>query len=333
MSSNMTLLIMGFCVAAVFAITGCGDSGGGSITRVQKLQEKVVALSTIDITETTTKAKVYLGTDDRFTTSNSGTTLYGGPGYDIVTIGSGVNNVTLDQNVDQINFSGPSTNYVFRQTGNLINVFDTAGTTLLVKAPVQGDTDGTMLSFSDQLISASLGVGSVMKLVTVLNPQVTIVTSKGTIVVELYPAKAPITVKNFLAYVNEGFYSNTLFHRVVSGFVVQGGGLTTSGAKAPTHSPITLEPPSATGLTNAIGTIAMARTPTLNSATSQFFFNTVDNNTSTGNNLDAPIGQGYAVFGSVISGMEVVQLIGATPTTDQTLLSDLVSIISITQTK
>jgi peptidyl-prolyl cis-trans isomerase A (cyclophilin A) len=329
----MTLLIMGFCVAVVFAIAGCGDSGGGSVARVQKLQEKVAALSTIDITETSTKANVYLGTDDRFTISNSGTTLYGGPGYDTVTIGSGVHSATLDQNVDQINFSGTSTNYVFRQTGNLINVFDAAGTTLLVKAPVQGDTDGTMLSFSDQLISASLGVGSVMKLVTVLNPHVTIVTSKGTIVVELYPAKAPITVRNFLTYVNEGFYSNTLFHRVVTGFVVQGGGFTTSGAKAPTHTPITLEPPSATGLTNAIGTIAMARTTALNSATSQFFFNTVDNNTSSGNNLDTPTGQGYAVFGSVISGMDVVQLIGATPTTDQTLLSDLVSIISITQTK
>jgi len=243
-----------------------------------------------------------------------------------------VNVVSLDQNVEQINFSDALNNYVFKQTGNLINIFDVTGATLLAKAPVQGDSDGTILSFSDLLISASLDSGSVMRLVAVANPQVTIVTTKGTIIVELYPSKAPITVRNFLTYVNEGFYNNTLFHRVITGFVVQGGGLTTSGAKA-AHSPIALEPPTSTGLTNAVGTIAMARTADLNSATSQFFFNTTDNNSSSGNNLDLPTGQGYAVFGSVISGMDVVKLIEATPTNDQTLLSDLVSVISMTKTK
>lgn len=165
------------------------------------------------------------------------------------------------------------------------------------------------------------------------NPQVTITTGKGTVVVELYPGKAPITVINFLSYVHEGFYSNTLFHRVVPGFVVQGGGYSTSGYLKATHLSIPLEPPSSTGLTNAIGTIAMARTSELNSATSQFFFNTVDNNSSAGNNLDMPAGQGYAVFGSVISGMDVVKLIEAAPIVDPTLVSSYVTIVSMNQTR
>ncbi|HXE98226.1 MAG TPA: peptidylprolyl isomerase [Dongiaceae bacterium] len=176
--------------------------------------------------------------------------------------------------------------------------------------------------------------GAVLKTaaLTVPNPQVTMATSKGTIVVELDPAKAPLTVNNFLGYVHEGFYGSTVFHRVVPGFVVQGGGFSTAGVQKATHSPITLEPPSATGLTNALGTIAMARTTELNSATSQFFINTVDNNTDTGNNLDTSSG-GYAVFGSVIQGMDVVRQIEATPVTNQTLFSDLVSVTSMTQTR
>ena len=361
MTRRFTSLIMGLSTAVLLVMTGCGDSGSGrsvasltqpvagypsantgltgdnanasGISEGSKALVKIVALPTATITDTTTRARVYLGSDDRFTISNNGTTLYGGSGYDTVTIAAGVTGVSLDQNVDQINLSGASNSDVFKQTGNLINIFDSTGVTLLAKAPVQDDSDGTILSFSDGMLSASLAAGGTMQLVTIKNPQVTIVTSKGTIVVELYAAKAPITARNFLKYVNEGFYSNTLFHRVISGFVVQGGGATINGLKAATHNSITLEAPSATGLTNAIGTIAMARTADLNSATSQFFFNLVDNNSSTGNNLDAPIGQGYAVFGSVITGMDVVQQIGLTPTTDQTLLTDLVAIISMTQTQ
>jgi peptidyl-prolyl cis-trans isomerase A (cyclophilin A) len=172
---------------------------------------------------------------------------------------------------------------------------------------------------------------------TVQNPQVTIVTTKGTIVVELNPAKAPITVNNFLTYVNEGFYGNTIFHRVVPGFVVQGGGFSTTGAQKTPHAAIALEPPSVTGLTNAAGTIVMARVTydeanplesrSLNSATSQFFINTVKNT-----NLDTLSG-GYAVFGSVVSGMDVVKLIESAPITDPSKASSFVSVTSMTQTR
>lgn len=178
--------------------------------------------------------------------------------------------------------------------------------------------------------------GNVLKTVAinVPAPQVTLTTSKGTIVVELDPVKAPLTVNNYLTYVNEGFYSNTIYHRVISGFVVQGGGYSTTGSqKVPTHAPVVLEPPSVTGLTNAEGTIAMARTAALNSATTQFFFNTVDNNTSTGNNLDLPAGQGYAVFGKVILGMDVVKLIETTPISSTTPWSDYVAVTSVSQTQ
>lgn len=168
---------------------------------------------------------------------------------------------------------------------------------------------------------------------TVPNPQVTMLTAKGTIVVELDPAKAPITVKNFLGYVQEKFYDSTLFHRIVPGFVIQGGGYSTSGELKTTHSAIALEAPTVTGLTNSAGTIAMARGTDLNSATSQFFINTVDNNTSTGNNLDAPAGQGYAVFGKVVTGMDVVKLIESTPIVDPSQPSSFIAVTSMTQTK
>ena len=329
MHCNMTNLIIGLLVIVVIA--GCGDIAGNSSVPIQKEIGKEVALTTIPITDTTTHAKVFLGTDDRFTASNNGTTIYGGTGFDAVTIAPSVNNVTLDQNIEQINFSGAYSNYIFKQTGNLINIFDKEGTTLLAKAPVQGDSDGTILSLSDLLISAKMSTGttgSIIQLSPIANPQVTIVTSKGTIVVELYAAKAPITVRNFLTYVNQGFYSSTLFHRVDLGFVVQGGGYSTDGTVKSTFNAITLEPPTATGLTNTIGTIAMARSTDLNSATSQFYFNLTDNTS-----LDLPTGQGYAVFGGVISGMDIVQQIGNTSVSIQSPISNMTSIISMTQTK
>ncbi|MBV8502142.1 MAG: peptidylprolyl isomerase [Paucibacter sp.] len=122
-------------------------------------------------------------------------------------------------------------------------------------------------------------------------------TSDGELVVELYASKAPATVANFMKYVDDGFYSNTIFHRVVYNFVVQGGGyITGSVAKNPSYAAIALE--SNNGLSNLRGTIAMARTSDPNSATSQFYFNTVDNTSLDYVNAANP---GYAVFGKVIT--------------------------------
>lgn len=148
------------------------------------------------------------------------------------------------------------------------------------------------------------------------NPQVLIKTSAGDITLELYPDKAPITVQNFLSYVNDGTYENTVFHRVIKGFMIQGGGFTTAGQEKPTKSPIKLE--SNNGLKNEAGTIAMARTNVPDSATNQFFINTVNNdflNYATGN-------PGYAVFGKVISGMDVVSKIEASKTTTKNGMDD-----------
>lgn len=144
-------------------------------------------------------------------------------------------------------------------------------------------------------------------------PTVCMMTSQGELVLALESAKAPITTSNFLSYVNSGFYSDTVFHRVVSNFVVQAGGFTYStstnqyAAKNPTNPPIVLEAPATTGLTNTLGTIAMARTNVLNSATSQFFINVAENTA-----LDAN-GGGYAVFGRVISGLATVDALKAVP--------------------
>ena len=137
-------------------------------------------------------------------------------------------------------------------------------------------------------------------------PQVTMVTTKGSIVLELYPLNAPATVANFLQYVTDGFYKDKIFHRVISNFVVQGGGFDAQLNLAANRPPIALEV--CNGLSNTRGTIAMARGNDLNSATSQFYVNVVDNL-----NLDAS-GGGYAVFGKVVSGMDVVDLIKAAPT-------------------
>lgn len=134
-------------------------------------------------------------------------------------------------------------------------------------------------------------------------PTATIQTSKGDIVIELDPDAAPKTVANFMIYANEGFYDGTVFHRVIDGFMIQGGGFTPDGNRKDTHDPIALE--SQNGLLNKRGTIAMARTNVPDSATSQFFINVVDNAM-----LDyRPGNDGYAVFGKVVSGMDVVDAI------------------------
>jgi cyclophilin family peptidyl-prolyl cis-trans isomerase len=143
------------------------------------------------------------------------------------------------------------------------------------------------------------------------NPVVLMQTSMGDIKIELYADKAPITVRNFLDYARLGFYNNTLFHRVLYKFMIQGGGVTSDLKEKTTRAPIKNE--ATNGLSNLRGTIAMARENEPNSATSQFFINLVDNK-----RLDhtRPGGKtfGYAVFGKVIEGMEVVDKIGTTPT-------------------
>ncbi len=150
------------------------------------------------------------------------------------------------------------------------------------------------------------------------HPQVLFKTSQGDFRVELYPEKAPKTVDNFLQYVKSGQYSGTIFHRVIRGFMIQGGGYTTSYVEKPTRAPIPLE--SKNGLKNAVGTIAMARTSDPDSATAQFFINTVDN---AGLDYPNPDGNGYAVFGKVVQGMDVVKKIEATPTTTRGAMSDV----------
>ncbi len=125
-------------------------------------------------------------------------------------------------------------------------------------------------------------------------------TTMGNIVIELYPDKAPITVANFKRYVKEGFYDNTIFHRIIAGFMVQGGGFDPNGNEKQTYAPIKLE--SQNGLSNDKGTIAMARTNIPDSATAQFFINVADNNFLNYGFRD----DGYAVFGKVISGMDAV---------------------------
>ena len=133
-------------------------------------------------------------------------------------------------------------------------------------------------------------------------------TNKGEIVIELDRAKAPITVENFLAYTQDGFYDGTVYHRVIPTFMIQGGGFDTNGKQKSTKKPIKNE--GSNGLSNSRGTIAMARTNDPDSATAQFFINVVDNP-----NLDTMPGRpGYAVFGKVVKGMEVVDAIRATPT-------------------
>ena len=134
-------------------------------------------------------------------------------------------------------------------------------------------------------------------------------TSLGNIEIELNRAKAPITVENFVKYVEDGYYDGLCFHRIIRGFMIQGGGLDSTGEYRETRDPIAIE--SQNGLKNVRGAIAMARSSDPNSATSQFFINTVNND-----NLDYPSfdGYGYTVFGLVISGMEVVDAIEAVAT-------------------
>jgi cyclophilin family peptidyl-prolyl cis-trans isomerase len=142
------------------------------------------------------------------------------------------------------------------------------------------------------------------------NPRVLIETNKGRVVVELFPELAPKSVENFLGYVNADFYNGTVFHRVIPGFMAQGGGFGLDLQKKPTNPPIANEADNK--LRNLRGTLAMARTNDPNSATSQFFVNVVDN-TMLDHRGKTPAGWGYAVFGQVVEGMDVVDTIVAVP--------------------
>ena len=149
------------------------------------------------------------------------------------------------------------------------------------------------------------------------NPKVALTTSKGVIVLELNAAKAPLSVQNFLTYVQEGFYAGTVFHRVIPGFMIQGGGMDESMAQKEGHAPIKNEADN--GLKNDKYTIAMARTGEINSATSQFFINTGDNKFLNHGARDF----GYAVFGRVVKGQEVVDAINAVPTGSRGMHDDV----------
>lgn len=165
----------------------------------------------------------------------------------------------------------------------------------------------------------------------IYHPQVSIMTTKGEIVVELRPEKAPQTVKNFLEYVNSKFYENTIFHRVIKGFMIQGGGLTADLNKKKTREPIRNEADNR--LSNRKYTIAMARTSDPHSAMAQFFINTATNDALDFKN-QSQSGWGYCVFGRVIKGMEVVDVIENVKTSSNGDMNDVpVEPVIITSTK
>lgn len=233
-------------------------------------------------------------------------------------------------------------------TGRVQRFLETIPTAKALSAP------GTRSSVPQAIRTKTLRLGRVLKLLTVAaalglgtvshattGPQVKFNTTQGEFVVELYPDKAPKTVENFLLYVRERHYDGTIFHRVIPGFMVQGGGYTPQYAEKKTHPPIAHEGRAALakGLKNTVGTLAMARTADPHSASAQFFINVVDNafldpipipagdpvarfeyggrvyeNVPRANLLQAPQLYGYTVFGKVISGMDVVNKIRTTPT-------------------
>ena len=185
------------------------------------------------------------------------------------------------------------------------------------------------------VFSAKDATGAVIlsKNYTVPEPQVTLLTDQGSIVLELNPTASPLSVKNFLKYAQDGFYNGTIFHRVIPSFVIQAGGFTAGlNPKPTTDGAIALE--SQNGLSNLRGTLAMARTADANSATSQFYLNLQDNL-----NLDysGPNNLGYAVFGKVLSGLDVMDTIAKTPTMSLNDYSDVpvndITITSVTRNR
>jgi len=168
------------------------------------------------------------------------------------------------------------------------------------------------MNFKNLLLSlTAIALVFQIQLVHAANPKVKMETSKGTMIIELYPDKAPITVANFLRYVNDGAYDGTIYHRVIKGFMNQGGGFTTDYKKVETREPIQNEADN--GLKNLEFTVAMARTGQPHSATNQFFINTNDNFSldHTGKSMR---GWGYTVFGKVIEGQNIVGAISRVAT-------------------
>ena len=216
------------------------------------------------------------------------------------------------------------------ETGTCLNpVFTSASNpdlaVLTCKVTATGPLPITIKAADGKLLHSST--------LTVLQPQVSLITTAGTVVLELNPAVAPISVNNFLSYVSSGYYAGTLFHRVVAGFVIQGGGYTSGPFKKTGQTgPVALE--SNKGLSNTRSTVAMARTSVFDSATSEFFINLADNLSLDYKNAENP---GYAVFGRVITGMEVVDAIAATPTALMNGFANLpttdVTISFVTQTQ
>jgi len=164
------------------------------------------------------------------------------------------------------------------------------------------------MKISVVLTSAMLACST---LAAAANPEVELKTNMGNITLELYPDKAPKTVENFLQYVKDGFFKGTIFHRVINGFMVQGGGFTPEFAQKKTRAPVPNE--ANNGLKNDVGTIAMARTSDPHSATAQFFINH-KNNDFLNHSAPTPQGWGYTVFGKVTKGMDVVNKIAALDT-------------------
>ena len=175
----------------------------------------------------------------------------------------------------------------------------------------------TALALAATALAATLSIASAESAQAA--PKVRLATSMGDIVVQLDPAKAPRTVENFLTYVKEKHYDGTVFHRVIDGFMIQGGGFTPDMQQKPTRAPIPLE--ANNGLKNEPYTIAMARTSNPDSATAQFFINVKDNAMLNANGE----GNGYAVFGKVISGTDVVDKIKAVETTSRGMYQNVPS--------
>jgi cyclophilin family peptidyl-prolyl cis-trans isomerase len=151
-------------------------------------------------------------------------------------------------------------------------------------------------------------------------PRLRVATDRGDFTIEVFPDKAPRTVENFLAYVDDGFYANTVFHRVIPEFMIQGGGFTEDLTQKPTRSPVPNEADN--GLVNTRGTLAIARTNNPHSATAQFFVNVIDNHYLNHRSKSVQ-GWGYTVFGEVVEGMDVVDAISKTPTRVQGPMQNL----------
>jgi cyclophilin family peptidyl-prolyl cis-trans isomerase len=179
------------------------------------------------------------------------------------------------------------------------------GLALLVPGPARADDEETAAAKENAEVTAS---------------KVLFKTNMGDMVIELYPKKAPISVENFVTYVKQGFYDGLIFHRVIPGFVIQGGGFMPDMKRRETNAPIKNEADN--GLRNARGTLSMARTNEINSATSQFFINLVDN-ASLDHRDSSARGFGYAVFGKVVEGMDVVDAVAKVPTGKSGMYSDV----------